>query len=90
MNLIREIDTSVHTAGGADSELARDSLTCRIANWCPFERCSTILHCGRLYLKPSAADQFRYVRVYIGDALSVSHYTHLSGSPFASWSLAIS
>ncbi|KAI5453578.1 hypothetical protein NCC49_005403 [Naganishia albida] len=59
MNLIREIETSIHTAGGADSELARDNLTCRIANWCPYDRCNTILHCGRLYLKPSPADQFR-------------------------------
>lgn len=59
MNLTREINTSIHSAGASDSELARDSLTCRIANWCPYERCNTILHCGRLYLKPSPADQFR-------------------------------
>lgn len=59
MNLIREMNSSIHTAGAIDSELARDTLTCRIANWCPFERCNTILHCGRLYIKPSSSGQFR-------------------------------
>lgn len=48
-----------------DTTIGSDGLLGEIWDWCPLKGCRPITHAGRIYLKKSPYEKYRYVFPYV-------------------------